>query len=73
MIYSFSLLNQKQAVNEKIDVLVPMPIYNANIRIVNAYCQFFQQACTNFMQTYLYLLISTHLFILMTNLHWYIV
>ena len=38
--------------------------------IVNAYCQFSQQACTNFMQTYLYLLISTHFFILTTNLHW---
>ena len=38
--------------------------------IVNAYCQFSQQACTNFMQTYLYLLISTHFFILPTNLHW---
>ena len=37
--------------------------------IVNAYCQFSQQACTNFMQTYLYSLISTHLFILTTNLH----
>jgi hypothetical protein len=37
--------------------------------IVNAYCQFSQQACTNFMQTYLYLLISTHFFILTTNLH----
>ena len=35
----------------------------------NAYCQFFQQACTNFMQIYLYSLISTHLFILTTNLH----
>ena len=38
--------------------------------IVNAYCQFSQQACTNFMQTYLYSLISTHFFILTTNLHW---
>ena len=37
--------------------------------IVNAYCQFSQQACTNFMQTYLYSLISTHFFILTTNLH----
>ena len=37
--------------------------------IVNAYCQFPQQACTNFMQTYLYSLISTHIFILTTNLH----
>ena len=35
-----------------------------------AYCQFSQEACTNFMQTYLYLLISTHFFILTTNLHW---
>ena len=40
--------------------------------IVNAYCQFSQQACTNFMQIYLYLLISTHFFILTTNLHWLI-
>ena len=37
--------------------------------IANAYCQFSQQACTNFMQTYLYSSISTHLFILTTNLH----
>ena len=37
--------------------------------IVNAYCQFSQQACTNFIQTYWYLLISTHFFILTTNLH----
>ena len=37
--------------------------------IVNAYCQFSQQACTNFMQIYLYSLISTHFFILI-NLHW---
>ena len=36
----------------------------------NAYCQFSQQACTNFMQTYLYLLISTHFFVQTTNLHW---
>ena len=40
--------------------------------IVNAYCQFSQQTCTNFMETYLYSLISTHFFILMTNLHWQI-
>ena len=38
--------------------------------IVNAYCQFSQQACTNFIQTYLYLLIPTHFFILTTNLHY---
>ena len=37
--------------------------------IVNAYCQFSQQACTNFMQIYLHSLISTHFFILKTNLH----
>ena len=37
--------------------------------IVNAYCQFSQQASTNFMQIYLYSLISTHFFILTTNLH----
>ena len=37
--------------------------------IVNAYCQFLQQACTNFMKTYSYSLISTNFFILMTNLH----
>ena len=30
--------------------------------IVNAYCQFSQQACPNFMQTYLYSLISAHFF-----------
>ena len=45
--------------------------YLRNIaNIVNAYCQFSQQACTNFMQTYLYSLLSTHFFILTTNLHW---
>ena len=38
--------------------------------IVNAYCQFSQQVCTNFMQIYLYSLISTRFFILTTNLHW---
>ena len=38
--------------------------------IVNAYCRFYQQACTNFMQTYLYSLISTHFWLLTTNLHW---
>ena len=32
-----------------------------------AYCQFSQQGCTNFMQTYS--LISTHFSILTTNLH----
>ena len=37
--------------------------------IVDAYCQFSQRACTNFMQTHLYLLISTHFFILTTNQH----
>ena len=37
--------------------------------IVNSCCQFSQQACTNFMQTYLYSLILTHFFILKTNLH----
>ena len=36
----------------------------------NAYCQFSQQVCTNLMQIYLYLLISTCFFILTTNLHW---
>ena len=39
---------------------------------VTEYCQFSQQACTNFMQTYLDSLISTHFFILTTNLHWWI-
>ena len=38
--------------------------------IVNAYCQFSKLECTKLMQTYLYLLISTHFFILTTNLHW---
>ena len=33
-------------------------------------CQFSQHACTNFMQIYLYLLISTRFFILTSNLHW---
>ena len=37
--------------------------------IVNDYCQFSQQACTNFMKTYLYSLISTSFFILTTNVH----
>ena len=39
---------------------------------LHAYCQFSQQACTNFMQTYLHLLISTCFFILTINLHWLI-
>ena len=38
----------------------------------NAYCQFSQQACTNFMQTYLHSFISTHFFVLTTNLHWFV-
>ena len=43
--------------------------YKGNLHIVNAYCQFSQQECTNVMQTYLYSLISTHFFILTTSLH----
>ena len=43
--------------------------YNA---VSPKYCQFPQQTCTNFMQTYLYSLISTHFFILTTNFHWLI-
>ena len=44
-------------------------IYFKNEYCLNACCQSSQQACTIFMQTYLYLLISTHFFILTTNLH----
>ena len=46
-----------------------MVVNIATMHLVNAYCQFSQQACTNFLQTYLYSKISTHFFILTTNLH----
>ena len=49
-----------------------MVVNIATMHLVNAYCQFSQQACTNFLQTYLYSKISTHFFILTTNLHWQI-
>ena len=40
-----------------------------NFANTSLHCQFPQQVCTNFMQTYLYSLISTRFFILTTNLH----
>ena len=41
--------------------------YNVGLRIVNAYCQFSQQARTNLMQTYVHWLILTCFFILFND------
>ena len=49
--------------------LVHLGGFVKNVSIEIEYCQFSQQAYTNFMQTYLYLLISIHFFIQTTNLH----
>ena len=62
--------NMHSIIKENHTYLLRQVIITIQSNCYNAYCQFSQQACTNFMQTYLYLLISTHFFILTTNLHW---
>ena len=61
-------LDDYKATTKVLHMVVPIVKFPARgYYCYNAYCQFSQQACTNFMQTYLYSFISTQFFILTTN------
>ena len=63
------LLEVAQSFSMKRLIFSKLEARQENDWLIRLHCQFSQQACTNFMQTYLYSLISTHFFILTTNLH----